>query len=135
MKLTRRPMICLLILFVSGCGTVRNLSVPGPNHASNSQDAPKIVFGGIKQDCKQVRDSFHQLTNRDEHPESAIQCVSGFIGGAVDAPFSILGDSLTLPITIPAAIDRGVNAYYFPEGRHQRVDEPQQASEDKSIAD
>ena len=134
MKPTRRPLICLLILFVSGCGTVRNLSAPDSIRASNSQDAPKIVFGVIKQDFKQVHDSFHQLTNRDEHPDSAIQCVGGFIGGAVDAPFSIVGDSLTLPITIPAAIDRGINAYYFPEGRRQKVDEAQQASEDTGIA-
>ena len=101
------PAIALFLL--SGCGTVMNLRTADSGYRLPESHVPRTVYGGVKLDAAAGRRSF------DAAAERPGQAVVGAVVWGVDLPISAVADTLTLPLTIPAAIGRGINEYYFPE--------------------
>jgi uncharacterized protein YceK len=91
----------LAVVCLSGCGTAANLS-GGIQGWRNAQ-----IYGGVRRDVK----SAGQFVADNWTSESDFQQDVGTVVGvgliSLDVPFSFIGDTLTLPITIPAAIIGG----------------------------
>jgi len=66
--------------------------------------APRKIYGGVARDGRAGRGWF----------EEGKPLLGLYVWG-VDLPLSAVGDTLTLPFTIRAAIDRGIEDYYFPD--------------------
>jgi uncharacterized protein YceK len=106
--------IALATIVLSGCGTMLNVrdhyvSPPPPGQSSIKQDghieAAKRIYGGVEMDALFG-------TGLVWH-ESQNELWAGPIGLymlAIDLPLSIIGDTLTLPVTIPATLERRRNA-------------------------
>ena len=87
-----------LVLALTGCGTIQNLSRP-----EDGAPRPMKVYGGLSQSWGMFREAFID-------PEAVILsplCLP-------DVALSAVGDTLTLPITLAAAVQRSVTAYYLP---------------------
>jgi uncharacterized protein YceK len=107
----------------AGCGTINNVAFPGPQPANGSVIAsPQEVYGGVRSSFREGFESGRRVVTADFNDlRSPLE--SGLAASIVEAPYmlvvdtplSAIGDTLTLPITVPAAIDRAVAAYYFPE--------------------
>jgi uncharacterized protein YceK len=78
-------MLLATTLLLCGCGTARNLTEEGGPH----------VYGGISTDCDVACENYHS--------ESVVVFFGGLFCTIVDMPFSVIGDTLTLPYVIPAA--------------------------------
>jgi hypothetical protein len=105
-----------LALLFCGCGTMANLggkadSILGPVH-----DPEYKVYGGIQNDFESVRDFFNAESPKKQ-PETflwplglIINELEGFFlvtgPAVVDFPFSLVGDTLTLPITIQKTLEK-----------------------------
>jgi uncharacterized protein YceK len=91
----------LAVLCLSGCGTAANLS-GGFQGWRKAQ-----IYGGVRTDVK----SAEQFVADNWTSESDFQQDVGTVVGvgliSLDVPLSLIGDTLTLPITIPAAILSG----------------------------
>lgn len=88
----------LAVLGLCGCGTAANLS-GGAQGWRKSQ-----IYGGVRRDVKSA-----QQFVADNWAGSAdlMQDVGAVVGVgliSIDVPLSFFGDTLTLPITIPAAL-------------------------------
>ena len=92
-----------LALTITGCGTVFNFYDPG---------GPKQIYGGVLMDCGFAADCL----KRDAPPL------------LIDVPLSIIGDTLTLPITIPCAIERTVERCQEKKERQTRKNTPADAA-------
>ena len=109
------------LLLTAGCGTLDNLVAPDTPRADGMvREPPKLVYGG-------TRLSLQQGWSNVTQPREFLEPAYGVYQLAVDSPLSVVGDTLTLPITVHASIERGVNAYYFPEGQEAR-EQPDQDS-------
>ena len=83
---------------LGGCGTVANLTLSGPPPAG-----PMKVYGGVRRDM----DIMHDCTTNPDHPRDNAEAVcfaAAVTVAAVDLPFSVVADTLTLPITVPVAL-------------------------------
>jgi uncharacterized protein YceK len=108
-----------------GCGTAINLA---PTIAAERTDQymsvsigpRRAIFGGVALDLAVAGRS---LRNLPQHPRAA----AVFLPAAViDLPFSAIGDTLTLPMTIPATLDRGIARRDVPnESRNPFENEPE----------
>lgn len=78
---------CLLLAFVAGCGTLVNFE-------KGALDNPKI-YGGVQFDAEMVR----TINTGDEHLVKVLSLLY-----AVDMPFSLLADTVTLPITLTTTL-------------------------------
>lgn len=96
--------LALLGLMSVGCGTLNNTVSGTPLADGRPSEPPNVVYGGTLSSLEEGYDCVIR-------PNSLSECVGGVYLLAIDAPLSLVGDTLTLPITIPAAIDRGVDAY------------------------
>ena len=94
-----------------GCGTCLNVcpfySEGNEILAKGWSEPPKEVYGGVAMDARFgagliVRESLDHLWAGPV----------GLVTLAVDLPLSLVGDTLTLPITVPAGIERAVHEYY-----------------------
>ena len=104
------PLVATLMLSsVSGCATVLNVrgaDVPYPTPGRSSLKtpghipAPKMVYGGVIMDA--VLGTGLIIHEAADDP---ITLPIGIYLLAVDLPLSVVGDTLTLPITVPAAIE------------------------------
>jgi len=87
----------LVILIPCGCGTIANFGEKGWANAR--------IYGGVQRDLKSAED---WLAYRPISKESELQHDVGTVVGTgligLDMPLSAIGDTLTLPITVPAAI-------------------------------
>ena len=110
--------VALFCACLAGCGTfmnIRDFNVPqpAPEHVSIFQPgkhpAPKLVYGGVRFDASLGRGWIEQSIQEPPMFLAALYVWS------VDLPISALADTLTLPITIQAAIDRAIQEYYFPD--------------------
>jgi uncharacterized protein YceK len=100
----------LLIPVATGCGTVLNLSsfdVPErgqgifrPGHHL----APKVVYGGVQTDAVAGKGWF------EEAKLDGSRAAVGLYVWLIDLPLSAVADTVTLPITIPAAVARGMRS-------------------------
>jgi uncharacterized protein YceK len=102
--------ITTLAPLLTGCGTLMNLRSMETARALPDSTVPRAaVYGGVKLDAAAGRRSFDAAPNR---PAQAL--VGAYVWG-IDLPISVVADTLTLPVTVPASIRREVNEYYFPE--------------------
>jgi uncharacterized protein YceK len=85
----------------SGCGTIANLSTGAENGWKNAQ-----IYGGVRRDVKSANewfaDSWTPANDSDVMQDIGAVVGVGLVG--LDLPLSAIGDTLTLPLTIPASI-------------------------------
>ena len=107
-----RLMLAIVVSFcASGCGTFFNVvnfetapqSLPSIK-AEGKNTAPREIYGGVRLDAGAGLGWFEEG-----------RPFFGLYTWGVDLPLSAVGDTLTLPFTIRAAFDRGIEEYYFPE--------------------
>jgi uncharacterized protein YceK len=79
----RLAFCALALVTFSGCGTAANLISP-------CHGAPGAVYGGVRADLSRIGNG---------SPGDAI-------AGVIDLPFSAVGDTLTLPLTVRAQASR-----------------------------
>jgi uncharacterized protein YceK len=105
-----------LFAALSGCGTAVNC-------LSFSGSPPREIYGGVKQDAQSGTDHLAEAFSRscpsfsplpDNSPSLGTKLMTrSFCAGcglcmlAVDLPVSAVADTLTLPVTIPAALRKG----------------------------
>lgn len=89
---------------LGGCGTLNNTIVgtgPAPPH---EYTPPLEVYGGVREDLRTIVDGV-----TPPYPDSFGEGLSQALGTAmliVDVPLSAVGDTLTLPKTLPATMER-----------------------------
>jgi uncharacterized protein YceK len=100
---TARAAVLVLAAFLSGCGTLANLSGQGWERTR--------IYGGVLGDVKSAGDWI------DNNPISAqtdiLKDVGTVVGVALvglDVPLSAIGDTVTLPVTIPVTIWKSTRA-------------------------
>jgi uncharacterized protein YceK len=96
--LVRAGLVILPIL--SGCATATNVF----------KDNDCKVYGGTRVDADLVSSSFgaDPKKTRADGVEPSAMALAGCCG-LVDMPFSFIADTVILPITVPLAINKGVN--------------------------
>lgn len=91
----------IVAVFPSGCGTFANLSIGARQGWKNAQ-----IYGGVRRDVQSAEDfvahSWTSGDNLDIQQDIGTVVGVGLVG--IDVPLSAIADTLTLPITIPAAI-------------------------------
>ena len=95
--MVRKPLLALSGLFVallSGCGTLQNTVF-----ALREQEANK-VYGGVQVDVDAIRTWVTSPPSCGTPPFIALPLV------VADLPFSAVGDTLTLPVTVPWSLRR-----------------------------
>ena len=102
--------VAALLAFACGCGTAANLieTTEGPG--------PKKVYGGVRSDCENVLGSLQSLPVLGPFWSSVC-----FIGYTADLPLSFVGDTLTLPITVLATIERNLMDFNDPHMKAKSV--------------
>jgi uncharacterized protein YceK len=85
-------------LALTGCGTASNL-IP-----KDGRPPPLEVYGGVSQSVETLRTACGDLVSVPYAP---------FL--VPDVALSAIGDTITLPITLVAAVHRSIIAYYLPE--------------------
>jgi len=100
-KASRMAALGLAVVYLSGCGTSANLS-GGAQGWRNAQ-----IYGGVLTDVKSTQEwvKSNWTSGADWQQDVGTVVGVGLIG--LDVPFSAIGDTLTLPITIPAVLLRG----------------------------
>jgi uncharacterized protein YceK len=91
---SRALRVALLLsgLPIAGCGTVANLTSPGP------EGGGKAPFGGVRHDMAHVREAAsggpasEARPESDQHPK-----VFSLLLWAADLPFTLIGDVVTWP--------------------------------------
>jgi uncharacterized protein YceK len=86
-----------VVVAVGGCGTSLNL------------DGDSRVFGGVQMDAQKLQESLaHASANPRPDGKDKSSPGMNLLEGAcalADMPLSLIGDTLTLPITIPTTIE------------------------------
>lgn len=102
-------LVIIVTFFAGGCGTLLNVvnyEVPSRPKtsikAAGKVEAPRKIYGGVALDGE---------IGKSWIEDGMILPTVGF--WLVDVPLSAVGDMLTLPLTIRAAIDRSIEDYYF----------------------
>lgn len=125
MSATTSLAMVILIFATSGCGTIDNIVGAGtpPADPAVKIDPANVVYGGVKQDAEYA---WEQL-----HPYALAASFSGAPGGPVmpilglcaliDLPLSAIGDTVTLPVTIPATYERRSRARRLQTNEVQRT--------------
>jgi uncharacterized protein YceK len=100
-RASRPAAVWIVALFLCGCGTVANLSIGARQGWKNA-----MIFGGVRRDIQSADDWIdHNWTwgeNLNIQQDVGTVVGVGLVG--IDVPLSAIGDTLTLPITIPASI-------------------------------
>jgi uncharacterized protein YceK len=94
----RRLAVAVLVVGLSGCGTAANTLWWAPFEGGQR------VYGGVRAEVGVLRDGLSGKSDTSSAPDRA-----GLVLIAADLPLSAVGDTLTLPYTIPTAILNQVN--------------------------
>jgi uncharacterized protein YceK len=87
----------LTILALGGCGTVANLRGKGWDHTQ--------IYGGVRRDVKATEDwiaDYSAMKETDIRQDVGVGVGVTLI--SLDTALSAIGDTLTLPVTIPVAL-------------------------------
>jgi uncharacterized protein YceK len=85
------------VFALTGCGTLSNLQEkPSMFFPRNDDAPPNRIYGGVRISAEQ---GWHGL-------KGGAEPVAGTYRWVVDVPLSAVADTLTLPVTIPAALER-----------------------------
>src|SRR6516162_8940217 len=99
--------VALAVALMSGCGTVRNLSYALQPEEAEGDSSGGFAYGGVAFDvgvssvC--VRSALAGETPFTDSREDDV-LLTGLL--AIDLPFSLAGDTLSLPIFLVAALKR-----------------------------
>jgi uncharacterized protein YceK len=100
-KASRAAALGIAVLFLSGCGTVANLETGARQGWRNA-----LIYGGVRRDVqsagKWIDHSWTWGDNLDVVQDIGTVVGVGLVG--VDIPLSAIGDTLTLPVTVPIAL-------------------------------
>ena len=113
----RRVAVPLVLLSLAGCGTFLNV-----HRVEDLTGGQRQIYGGVTGSCRGVREGIREATASPKLGLPLSDAMySVFMTGLaaaclVDVPLSLVGDTLTLPITVPAGIDRVIEGYYGPGG-------------------
>ncbi|MBI1311611.1 YceK/YidQ family lipoprotein [bacterium] len=115
----------VVFLTLSGCGTIMNVHEftvgPPPEQSAfkpGTYGGAKAVYGGVKFDARHGTDWLRESV---EEPPMAL---AGLYVWIIDLPISAIGDTITLPVTIPAAIDRAIRFHYSLDPAREPNTEP-----------
>lgn len=93
--------VATFCLTTVGCGTLMNIIGAGTPPTDGSVLEPqRKIYGGVFKDTELIGDALYAtiLGGPIYGPPNLMLGVAG----AVDLPFSFVGDTLTLPVTVPA---------------------------------
>ncbi len=100
-KASRAAALCVAVLFLCGCGTIANLETGARQGWKNA-----LVYGGVRRDVQSagnwIDHSWTSGENLDIVQDVGTVVGVGLVG--IDVPLSAVGDTLTLPITVPIAL-------------------------------
>ena len=100
-RASRKTALLAAVLLLCGCGTVANLSLGARQGWKNA-----YVYGGVRRDIKSESDWIDHSWTWGKNLD-VIQDIGSVVGVAlvgIDIPLSAIGDTLTLPITVPVAL-------------------------------
>lgn len=100
-RASRAAALWTAVLLLCGCGTVSNLSFGARQGWQNA-----YIYGGVRRDLQSEKDWIaHSWTSgKNLDVIQDIGTVVGVILVGIDVPISAIGDTLTLPATVPIAI-------------------------------
>lgn len=103
-------LLALSALSPGGCGTAINVACRGDGNAE-----PLRVYGGIQRDVEAATVYFNEPHAEEPHvgAHRSLQYGRGAFCLA-DLPFSAIGDTLTLPVTIPCTLWRAFERIDMP---------------------
>lgn len=100
-KALRAATLGVAVLLLCGCGTVANLETGARQGWKNA-----IIYGGVRRDVQSAGNWIdHSWTWGDNL--DVVQDIGSVVGVGlvgIDIPLSAVGDTLTLPITVPIAL-------------------------------
>ena len=98
-----RRLAAFLVLVTSsaGCGTFTSTFPP----CANQQPQVGPAYGGVQSDAKAIRDDLADAGKAASPAEWVGACTEAFLY-CVDMPFSAVGDTLLLPVTVRGATQR-----------------------------
>jgi len=108
----KKTVLAIICLFSLGSGTFQNVSPPSA--LGFDGEAPNEIYGGVKSDLAELRASIDKLERKPGSVQEVISNIGKATACSIDIPISAVGGTVTLPVTIPASIDRAVQEYYFP---------------------
>lgn len=105
MKINRIAICSVIFILLSffGCGTIGNFTPNrhvGRGEALNFDKSKNEIYGGVQNDILWV----HEKYVDDDEPTPILRYPLATLLFLIDLPLSIVGDTITLPITIPAQI-------------------------------
>lgn len=128
-RASRKTALCIAVLLLCGCGTVANLSIGARQGWKNA-----YVYGGVRRDIKSEADWIdHSWTSgKNLDVIQDIGSVVGVVLVGIDIPLSAIGDTLTLPVTVPVALwNNSVNGASVSRKTTSAVPEPANAGNAK----
>jgi uncharacterized protein YceK len=100
-RASRAAALGTAVLFLCGCGTVANLEMGWRQGWQNT-----VIYGGVRRDVqsagKWIDHSWTWGENLDVLQDIGTVVGVGLVG--IDIPLSAVGDTLTLPVTVPIAL-------------------------------
>ncbi len=107
----------LFSLAMSGCGTVSNMrNEPNIEFQFLNKVPPKTIYGGARLDVSELRDGvlvvftgFDPSDNGKLTTEERLSAPLVTIPFLIDLPLSLIGDTLTLPVTVFATFSQPAN--------------------------
>jgi uncharacterized protein YceK len=112
-------MVSVIVASVAtGCGTVHNLVHPTELAQEVTPGEPvRQIYGGVNAE-------WTSLKKWDYEPEAVPFALLFKAATCIDLPFTLIGDTLTLPYTIPADVRRSIKEFYFPDDTTTRTTQP-----------
>jgi uncharacterized protein YceK len=100
-KASRAAALGVAVLLLCGCGTIANLETGARQGWKNA-----AIYGGVRRDVqsagKWIDHSWTWGDNLDVIQDIGSVVGVGLVG--IDIPLSAVGDTLTLPVTVPIAL-------------------------------
>src|ERR1700726_2215169 len=104
----------VLALAFGGCCTALNFREENdPKIHPSAMPCPKTVYGGVVGDAGFIAESFGTPFDSRDIANQILSRASLVGLCLVDMPLSLVADTATLPITVPATIDRAIMDYYL----------------------
>jgi uncharacterized protein YceK len=100
-KASRAATLGAAFLLLCGCGTIANLETGARQGWKNA-----VVYGGVRRDVQSADKWIDHSWTWGENLD-VIQDIGTVVGVAlvgIDIPLSAIGDTLTLPVTVPFAL-------------------------------
>ena len=93
--------VAILCLSAGGCGTLNNTIGAGTPPADGSViEPPNKIYGGVATNVERIGLSLYRGV-LDGPIYGPLHLIAGTVS-LIDLPFSFIGDTLTLPVTVPA---------------------------------